>query len=232
MGDAHGNEEKKKKKCETKITPEEKQELFKQYVLPHYNDILSLVKYYTDKAQNIDNDFSYVVSQMYKYIHTYSPSRSIRTWIHIVTKRSVFSQIRYRSRIASMYSNEVSVKQVDDEDFMGSSACPEVGRGESYDMIFGSFLDNISDEVYNALMKISYVRLSPFLLQIKGYSIKDITIMEYESGHIDKPSQEIIKSRIFWTKRELQKILTENGIRRKGAKNHKNDGGTHKEGDK
>lgn len=209
-----------KQKGQNDITFDEKQELFNLYVRPHFDEILGLVKYYIDKAQNVDSDFNFVVSQMYKYIHTYSPNRSIKTWIHIVTKRSVQNQNKRRSKRASMFSNEAAVKEVDDEDFMAVSACPDISIGQSYNMMIGTFLDNLSDEVYNALMKISSVRLSPFLLQLQGYSIKDITKLEYEMGHIDRMSEEIVKSRIFWTRHELQKILRENGIRRKGSKNN------------
>jgi len=215
--DSHGTRGGHKPK--NRISERKRNELFRQYVQPNFEVILKYVRFYIDKAQNVDDDFNYVITQMFKYIHTYNPVRSLKTWLHIVTKRSVFNQNARRSKVAGLFSNEAAVKEVDDEDFMAVSA---VNVEAGYNVVIGSFLDNISDEVYNALMKIPSSKLSPFLLQMQGYSIRDIVVKEFESGHIDRQSEEIIKSRIFWTRHELQRILKENGIRRKNAKDYKN----------
>ena len=219
---------KRNKKPKARISDKKRNELFQLYVQPNFDEILKYVRFYIDRNQNIDDDFNHVITQMFKYIHTYNPHRSLKTWLHIVTKRSVFNQNEQRSKASGLFSNEAAVKEVDDEDFMAVSA---VNVESSYNVITGSFLDNISDEVYNALMKIPSSKLSPFLLQMQGYSIRDIVVKEYESGHIDRMSEEIVKSRIFWTRHELQRLLKENGIRRKNTKNNKNADGSHKAND-
>lgn len=86
---------------------------------------------------------------------------------------------------------------------------------------FGSLADNVSDKVYNALMQIPAHRLSPFLLFVQGHGIREITSIEYKMGHLERRSEDMVKSRIFWAQKELQYILRQYGIT---GKNHKGKG--------
>ena len=83
---------------------------------------------------------------------------------------------------------------------------------------FGNLIDNISDQMLEALMKIPPQRLSPFMMYVQGHRIREITAAEWKLGHLEKRSEDIVKSRIYWARRELQYILRQNGITRKNRK--------------
>jgi len=83
---------------------------------------------------------------------------------------------------------------------------------------FGTLADNLSDKTYAALMQMPAYRLSPFLLYAQGYGIREITATEWKMGHLKKRSEDVVKSRIFFARKQLQLILRQNGITRK---NHK-----------
>lgn len=88
---------------------------------------------------------------------------------------------------------------------------------------FGNLIDNISDQMLAALMKIPPQRLSPFMMYVQGHRIREITAAEWKLGHLEKRSEDIVKSRIYWARRELQYILRQNGITRKNHKNTTDD---------
>lgn len=82
-----------------------------------------------------------------------------------------------------------------------------------------SLIDSISDEVYDALMQIPPIKLSPFLAQAQGYTLNEIVEMEYEKGNLESKSVHAIKARIFWTRDKLRTILGEYGFRKQSKKN-------------
>ena len=60
-----------------------------------------------------------------------------------------------------------------------------------------------------------------FLLFVQGHGIREITSIEYKMGHLERRSEDMVKSRIFWAQKELQYILRQYGIT---GKNHKGKG--------
>ena len=197
-----GEGAKNARKKKSEISPNEKGRLYNQYIVPHYTDIYTLTRRYTDKYQDIDENYNYVLAQMYNYIGSYDPSKSLSTWIHIVTKRACFNQNKKRALESSQHTDIE----------MCSEGQLHSGRNNTVQPVIGSLVDNVSDTVYAALMQIPPHRLSPFLLFAQGYGIRDITAMEWKAGHLEKRSEDIVKSRIFWARKELQYLLKKNGI--------------------
>ena len=186
------------------LETERNRALFDKYVTPNIDQIRSLVKYYINNHQDVDSYLSYVLEQMFKYIHTYDEERPLETWLGIVTKRSVFNcNIKDAERNSHYTGIELTPSMFDSYDTGGETA---------------SLLDNISEDLLNALMQVSPLKLSAFLLQVQGYKTKEIVEIEYKRGHLDKSSDlsiEIIKSRIYGCRKQLQRILEKNGIKRK-----------------
>lgn len=158
---------------------------------------------YTDKYQDVEDNYVSVLSQMYSYIYSYDPSKSLDTWIHIVTKRACFNLNKKRAQYMSMQT---------DLEFCTSDVLHQHGTANLIDAGFGSLADNLSDVVYDALMQIDPCKLSPFLLYAQGLGVREITLMEWKAGHLEKKSEDVIKSRIYWAKKQLQYILKEYGI--------------------
>lgn len=204
---------KKEARCH-QLSPREKEKLFNKYIVPNFSSIKSLTRRYTDNYQDVDENYNYCLAQMYNYIGSYDPKMKLDTWIHICTKRACFNQNKKRAEEASHYTD---VEMCTPEELYQN------GNSMIVDAGFGTLADNLSDKMYNALMSIPPHRLSPFLLYVQGHGIREITSMEYKMGHLEKKSEDVVKSRIFWAKKELQYILKKNGITRKHRKSPNHD---------
>lgn len=185
------------------VSEQEQKALFQEYVAPHLTSIKSLTVRYTDKYQDVEDNYNYVLAQMYSYIHTYDPKMSLDTWLHIVTKRACFNQNEKRAQYMSIMT---------DLEYCSPDVLHQHGTANMVDAGFGTLADNLSDIMYEALMQIDPRKLSPFLLYAQGMGVREITQLEWKAGHLERRSEDMVKSRIYWAKKELQHILKQYGI--------------------
>ena len=195
---------KPKAKCK-QLSHREKEKLFNKYIVPNMADVKSLSKRYTDHYQDVEENYYYCLAQLFNYIGSYNPDQKLSTWIHICVKRACYLQNKKRYEESSHWTD---IEMCSQEDIYQN------GNSMVVDASFGSLVDNISDELLAALMKIAPLRLSPFMMHAQGMRIREIVEAEWQLGHLEKRSEDIIKSRIYWAKRELQFILRQNGINR------------------
>lgn len=200
-------------KCQ-QMSPDDKQRLFDAYIKPNFSSIKSLTRRYTDNYQDIDDNYNYCLAQLYNYIGSYNPNQKLDTWIHICVKRACFHQNKKRSQEASHWTDIEMCTQND---------LYQNGNSMVVDATYGTLVDNISDLMYDALMQIPPQRLSPFLMYVQGHRIREITAAEWKMGHLEKRSEDVVKSRIYWAKHQLQYILRQHGITGKNDKNTTND---------
>lgn len=164
---------------------------------------------YTCNPEDIQDNYTDVLTNMYKYIETYDSERSIHTWLHIVTKRCVFDLDQKRQKDQSMWNrdNEIDTysDQLDKEDEEHVSFRA---------MNLSNYKEFYNDDILNALeqLKPSYKRT--LLLQQAGYKLKEIAEIEYKNGALDSRNIETVKSRLFLARRQLKKLLTRDGNRR------------------
>lgn len=204
------------------ISTKERDRLFNLYVKPKLSDVKSLTKYYIDHYQNFDDTHSYVLEQLWKGVHSYNPEMKLDTWIHIVVRNSCWHENKKRSE-ESPFWGDIEMCSMDDIYQHGTSMMVETECG--------NLIDNISDNMLAALMKIPPQRLSPFMMYAQGMGIREITAKEWQLGHLEKRSEDIVKSRIYWAKKELQYILRQYGITRKNRKGPEDDRDDHSEDD-
>lgn len=202
-------------KCK-QLSPSKKEALFNKYIVPNFNSIKTLTRRYTDHYQDVDENYNYCLAQLFNYIGSYNPEQKLDTWIHICVKRACFHQNKKRAEEASHWT---------DIEMCTSEEVYQHDTGLLVDADFGTLIDNISDEMYDALMRIPPQRLSPFIMYAQGHRIREITAAEWKLGHLEKRSEDLVKSRIYWAKRELQYILRKYGITRKNNKGSANDRG-------
>lgn len=195
MKDCNGETERK-----VKPISEESRRLFDELITPSLDVIKGLVVRYTNNYQDVDDNFQYVLSEMAKGVSTYDRSKSLKTWIHVCVKHGCKRQ---NSRKAKLNARRTGLAM---EVVATSRNAPSVSIGE-----MSSMMDSISDEMRDALLQIPPLKLSPFLLQAQGYSIKEITKMEIERGHLEEYSESTIKSRIFWARDRLKEIMSRYG---------------------
>ena len=208
-------------KCR-QLSPKVKALLFNKYVVPNLAEIKRLTKYYTANYQDVEDNYNHCVAQLFNYIGSYNPEQKLMTWIGIVVKRACFHENKKRNE-ESQYWTDIEMCSMEDIYQHGTSMVSELE--------FGNLIDNISDTMFAALIKIPPQRLSPFMMYVQGHRIREITAVEWELGHLEKRSEDIVKSRIYWARRELQYILRQNGITRKNRKNKTDDRNRCEEGD-
>lgn len=203
----HRKERKTKKN--TELTDEER-ELFNKLILPNMGDINNLVAYYSNSARDFDDNKSLCLDEMACYIKSFQTSKmgKIRSWIHVCVKHCIERENRRRAMSYAHQRSEVPL-----ESYMDSTKNSPVAESPSLSDM--SLFDNISDEMYKALMKIPYEELRPFMLYTQGYSMSEIAEMEYNAGNIASRSIYIVRCRVSNAKNVLRKILTENGCRPK-----------------
>jgi len=194
--------------------------LFEKYVVPNMADVKSLVRYYTLKPSQYEENLSIILEELYRYINTYDTDKPILTWLHICIKRKCAKIYRDMA----VEREHMSGLMLDDirELTNRRSQRPLLSEG-FYELEGGSLMMSISDEVYKALMRLPSFLLSPLFTQMEGYSIREITEMEHEKGNIPIYSQSIIQSRIFKAKVELRKLIKEYGReeKRKGQNTYR-----------
>lgn len=193
------------KEGQSELTRVQREQRFNELIGPHYEFIRKLVSYYTDRPQNVDENYNTLLLDFYRYIHTYNGNKPLKTWIHSVVKNNVWTINKERANRAA---------KIADAEY---SPVERSGGDNSIDLENGlmSLPDLISDEVYSSLLLLPPMLLSVFVLQIQGYSIDEITNIEYIRGHIARPSSDIIKNRIFLARKKLREKLISHGIKRK-----------------
>lgn len=194
-----------KKPKSKQLSADEKKKLFNKYIAPNFDFIKSLTKQYTNNYQDIDDNYNEILEQFFNYIGSYNPEQKLDTWIHICVRNACYAANKKRYKESSHWT-DIEMCSMDDLYGPGTSMVTEAK--------YGTLLDNISDELLAALMQIPPHRLSPFMLHVQGLKIREITATEWKMGHLEKRSEDIVKSRIYWAKRELQYILRNYGITR------------------
>lgn len=206
MGAQAGGDSTQEKGEVQELTREQREQKFNELIGPHHEFIRKLVAYYSDHSQNVDENFNTVLFDFYRYIHTYNGGRPLKTWIHSVVKNNVWTINKERAKEAA---------RIADAEFNPVEKSKKPDNFIDLENGLLSMADKLSDEVYNALLSLPPLLLSVFVLQIQGYSIDEITNIEYSRGHISRRSSDIIKNRIFFARKKLREKLISHGIKRK-----------------
>lgn len=181
-------------------------ELFNRHVYPHRNLIFKLCIRYTFSPADIEDNYNEVLINFFKYIETYDPSRSIQTWLHIVTKRFI-ADMNTRRNTRYKKTDDVDVTRLADgmpDDQEVSSNCMGMDNyGEMY-----------NDDILEALSEIKPIYREALLLQQAGYKLSEIMEICHKKGNLKTRNIETIKSRIFLAKQQIRKLIDRNGDKR------------------
>ena len=175
--------------------------LFNELVMPRYDYVLSIVRKYTDRAENVEENFAIVLTELYKYIQSYKREKKLDTWLHICAKRTVQEMNFKRYKQDSKYS--------DNDPFSSKVAREHIMQPGTF--MVKDMSNSLPDEMVVAMRMIQPYKLSAFILQVQGYSIKEIAEIEYMRGHLDKKNEGKVKSRIFQCRSELKALLNRDG---------------------
>lgn len=183
--------------------------LFYKYVYPHRNLIFHLCIKYTADREFIRDNYNEVLLNFFKYVDSYDESRPVKTWLYSVTVRYIFdleNKKRKFSRTGEVGALDISniADDIIDEDDQECNLMTE-----------DNYTDLYSDAVLQALQLLKPKYREPFLYQLAGYRLDEITELLYEKGSLKNKNIETIKGRIFLAKKQLRELLTRDGERRK-----------------
>lgn len=179
--------------------------LFNKYVLPHKNLVYRLCIKYSFSANDIEDNYNEVLINFFKYIETYDPSRSIQTWLHIVTKRFIGDMNSRNSafkRSDDIDISEISNSILDDGDIPGNS------------MSVDNYTTMYNDCILDALKQLKPIYREALLLQQAGYKLNEIMEISFKNGNLKTRNIETVKSRLFLAKLQMRKYITRDGERR------------------
>lgn len=185
---------------------DERTQLFYKYVYPYKNLIFHICIKHTASYENVRDNYNEVLVNFYKYVDTYDTSKSVKTWIFAVTVRLVYDLETKRKRflrtgdVGDLDIDQITSDELLEEDGICANA-----------MALDNYRELYSDEILHALDQIKTMYREPFLLQVAGYRLDEITEILHQKGGMKNANIETTKSRIFLAKRKLRELLTRDG---------------------
>lgn len=181
---------------------ERRTNLFNQFVVPHVNLIYKLCIRYSYSSHDVDDNYNEVLINFYKYIETYDTSRSIQTWLHIVTKRFVADMNNRNSQFKT--TDDLDVDEMADTFTEDSElSCNYMGEDNYHELY--------NDDILKALSKLKPIYREALLLQQAGYKLMEIMDISYKNGNLKTKNIETVKSRLFLAKQQMRKLINRDG---------------------
>ncbi len=191
------------------LTPEvatRRNALFDKYIRPYFNMIYKLCIKYSDSSEDVEENYSIVLTTLFRGIETYDPCREIKTWIHIVTKRQVFEINRKRAKEDNRdrdHDIHIICDDVLDDD-TPSANC----------MCLDNYRELYNDDILAALDSMKPMYKEALLLQMAGYSLQEIANIEFEKGNLTSRNIDTVKSRLFLARQYMREKITRDGKRK------------------
>lgn len=195
------------KRFDNEVNPEvaaRRNALFEKYIIPHRNLIYWVCIQWSDESENVEENYTMALTNLFRGIETYDPTRPIKPWIHFITKRFVMNinKARYdHNQLRDASSNiNVCCDDLCDEDEPKWNV-----------MCLDNYRDLYSDEVLTALDSMKPIYRDALLLQQAGYSLVEIADIEYKKGTLSSRNIDTVKSRLFLARQYMKKKLTRDG---------------------
>ena len=176
-------------------------ELFIKNILPHKGMIFDICIQYTKQKQYIEDNYSDVLVTLFRYIESYNPRRSLKSWIYISVIRQIFESNERYDRV--LYNSNVVIDTMPNNESSNNVSCNCLGMD--------NYQDHYSDDILAALDKLPDIHKEVLLLQQAGYKVSEIVEITFQNGSLKSKSSETIKSRLFLAKRGMQKFITPKG---------------------
>lgn len=202
--------QKAKQRIDNEINPDvaaRRNALFNQYIVPHKDLIYWCCIQYSDSSENVEENYTLSLTNLYRGIETYDPTRPIVPWIHCVVKRFVFNinKDRYTERQLQEANRDVNI------------CCDDIYDNDSVKwnmMNLDNYRELYSDEILSALDEMKPTHRDALLLQQAGYSLIEIANIEYEKGTLSSRNIDTVKSRLFLARQYMKKKITRDGKRK------------------
>ena len=182
---------------------ERRTELFEQLIRPNINLVFSLSIRFSRNPQDIRENYTESLTNLFRYIHTYNPEKSLANWIFICTKRLIYDLDRKRAQWKT-------TDDVDPERIVSHHA--EDSSEVSYNFLgIHNYMEYYSDDVLRALAKLKPIYREALLLQQAGYKLEEIMEIAHRNGSLKNPNIETVKSRLFLAKLKMRQMIDRDG---------------------
>ena len=173
-------------------------ELFTKYILPHKRLIYSICIKYTFEDSDIEDNYSEVLVNFFRYIESYNPQRQLKSWIYAVAQR----HLNKRNSLMKV-SDNVDVVNLPDMEDSGHVSCNCLGM-DNYRQYY-------NDDILEALDQLAPIHKEALLLQQAGYKLEEIVEISFQNGNLKSKNMDTIKSRIFLAKKQMRTLITRDG---------------------
>ena len=182
---------------------ERRTELFEQLIRPNINLVFSLSIRFSRNPQDIRENYTESLTNLFRYIHTYNPEKSLANWIFICTKRLIYDLDRKRAQWKT-------TDDVDPERIVSHHS--EDSSEVSYNFLgIHNYMEYYSDDVLRALAKLKPIYREALLLQQAGYKLEEIMEIAHRNGSLKNPNIETVKSRLFLAKLKMRQMIDRDG---------------------
>lgn len=198
------------KRFDKELNPEiaaRRNALFDKYIVPHKNLVYWCCIHYSDQPENVEENYTMALTNLFRGIETYNPEKSITPWIHFVTKRFVMNINKDRHKEAqsrdAMHDVSICCDDVCDEDEPTWST-----------MNLDNYRELYNDDILAALDSMKPIYRDALLLQQAGFSLIEIADIEYEKGTLVSRNIDTVKSRLFLARQHMKDKITRDGKRK------------------
>lgn len=180
--------------------------LFEQLIQPNINLVYNLSIRFTNNPQDIAENYNECLANLFRYVHTYNPEKSLANWIFICCKRLIcdLNQKRAAFKTTDDVNPEHIVSHYSEDASQVSSNC----------MGLTNYRELYNDDVLRALDGLNPIFREALLLQQAGYKLEEIMEITYRNGSLKTRNIETVKSRLFLAKKRMRQLIDRDGNRK------------------
>lgn len=180
--------------------------LFEKLIQPNINLVYKLSIRFTNDPQYIAENYNECLANLFRYVHTYNPEKSLANWIFICCKRLIYD----------LNQKHAAFKTTDDvnPENIVSHYSEDATRVSGNCMGLDNYRELYNDEILRALDRLNPIYREALLLQQAGYKLEEIMEITFRNGTLKTPNIETVKSRLFLAKHKLRQMIDRDGDKR------------------
>lgn len=180
--------------------------LFEKLIYPNINLVYKLSIRFTNNPQDIAENYNECLANLFRYVHTYNPEKSLANWIFICCKRLIYDL--NQKRAAFKTTDDVNPENI--VSHYSEDAAEQSGNC----MGIGNYRELYNDEVLRALDALNPIYREALLLQQAGYKLEEIMDITHRNGTLKTRNIETVKSRLFLAKQKMRQMIDRDGNKR------------------
>lgn len=180
--------------------------LFEKLIQPNINLVYNLSIRFTNNPQDIAENYNECLANLFRYVHTYNPEKSLANWIFICCKRLIFdlNQKHAAFKTTDDVNPEKIISHYSEDAMDVNGNC----------MGLNNYRQLYNDDVLRALDSLNPIYREALLLQQAGYKLEEIMEITFRNGTLKTRNIETVKSRLFLAKQKMRQIIDRNGNKR------------------